>query len=139
MTAKEFLNQYRDAERRARMFRAEYEKELELIDTVRSTADIDGLPRGNGINKRVEDRAVRLADKAAEWKMAELDALHIKQEIFEIVSSVQGLPGQVLYLRYIDCLTWKEVCAAIPLTWPNVRRYHLRGLEEVENRTTKYI
>ena len=56
MTAREFLNQYRGADRIARRLRIEYEKELELIDTVRSTADIDGLPRGNGINKRVDVR-----------------------------------------------------------------------------------
>lgn len=138
MTAREYLLQYRDAERIARRLRMEYERELELIDAVRSTADIDGLPRGNGINKTVEDRAVRLADKAAEWKIAELDALHLRQEIFETISSIKGLPGEVLYLRYIDCLTWREVCASIPLTWPNVRKYHIRGLEEIENRTTKY-
>lgn len=134
MTAKEFLNQYRDAERKARMFRREYEKELELIDTVRSTADIDGLPRGNGINKRVEDRAVRLADKAAEWKIAELDALHMRQIVFDMISDIPDTAGEVLYLRYIDCLTWKNVCASIPMTWPSVRKHHDKGLAIVSKK-----
>lgn len=75
MTAKEYLEQYKEADRLAKRLEAEYMREREMIDAVRSTADLDGLPHGNGIKKPVEDRAIRLADRAAEWKMAELDAL----------------------------------------------------------------
>ena len=134
MTVEEYLNQYRIADRAASRLRAEYEKELELIDTVRSTADIDGLPRGNGINKRVEDRAIRLADKAAEWKIAELEALHLRQEIFEAVMSVGGDEANVLVARYIDRKTWKDVCKDVNWSWPKVREFHRDGLKKLEDR-----
>ena len=134
MTAREFLNQYRGADRIARRLRTEYEKELELIDTVRSTADVDGLPRGNGINKRVEDRAVKLADKAMEWKMAELDALHIRQEVFEVVQDIPDVEGDILFLRYVQLMTWREVCETIPMAWPNVRRHHFKALEIIDKK-----
>ena len=132
MTGREYLLQYKLADRRARRFRREYEKELELIDTVRSTADIDGLPRGNGINKRVEDRAVRLADKAMEWKMAELDALHIRQEIFETVSAIGGDEADVLIERYINCKTWTDVCVSVHWSWYKVRELHNAGIAKLE-------
>lgn len=132
MTAREYLLQYKLADRRAKRFRREYERELELIDAVRSTADIDGLPRGNGINKRVEDRAVRLADKAMEWKMAELDALHIRQEIFEAVNSIGGEEADVLIERYLNCKTWTEVCVAVHWSWYKVRELHNAGIAKLE-------
>lgn len=132
MTAREYLNQYRAADRLASRLRAEYERELELIDTVRSTADIDGLPRGNGINKRVEDRAIRLADKAAEWKIAELDALHVRQEVFETVNSIGGDEADVLIERYIKLKTWTEVCLAVHWSWYKVQGLHRDGIEKLE-------
>lgn len=138
MTAREFLNQYKEADRIARRLRAEYERELELIDAVKSTADIDGLPRSKSINKRVEDRAVRLADKAMELKIAELDALHLRQVVFDMVNGIEGRPGEVLYLRHVKCLTWKEVCAEFPMSWPALRPYYLKGLEIVEQKLQEY-
>ena len=136
MTAREFLNQYREADRIARRLRAEYERELELIDAIKSTSDIDGLPRGKQLSKVVEDRAVRLADKAAEWKIAELDALHLRQEVFDVVNRIEGVPGEVLFLRYVQLRPWREICSVIPMSWSNVRRHHERGLSEIEKRTT---
>lgn len=131
MTAREYLEQYRDADRLARRLEREYMKEREMIDAVRSTADIDGLPHGNGIRKPVEDRAVRLADKAAEWKIAQLEALHVRQEIYGTILKVKGDAADVLVARYVDLLTWKEVERAVGWSWPKVREFHREGLERI--------
>lgn len=131
MTAKDYLNQYREADRRARRLESEYLKEREMIDAVRSTADIDGLPHGNGIKKPVEDRAVRLADKAAEWKIAQLDALHIRQEIFGTIIGIGGDEADVLIERYIELKTWSGVCSSVHWSWSKVRDIHRSGLDKV--------
>lgn len=109
MNAIEFLNQYREADRRAKRFKTEYEQELELIDTVKSTADIDGLPRGNGIKKPVEDKAIKLADKAIAWKIAELDAIEVRQKVFDAITNIKGDEGDLLYLRYVKLMKWNEI------------------------------
>ena len=75
MTAKEYLKQYEYAQRRADIFREEYEAEILKVDAVRSLSDNDGMPHGSGISKPTEERAIRLADKAKKWRDAELDAL----------------------------------------------------------------
>lgn len=131
MTAKDYLEQYKEADRLAKRLEAEYMKELEMIDAVRSTADLDGLPHGTGIKKSVEDRAVRLADKAAEWKMAELDALHIRQEIFETINRVGGEESEVLFERYINLLKWRAVCVQVHWSWSKVDALHKSGLEKI--------
>lgn len=134
MTAKEYLEQYKEADRIVRRLEAEYKKEREMIDAVRSTADIDGLPHGNGIKKPVEDRAVRLADKAAEWKIAQLDALHIRQEIFNTIMSIGGDEADVLVERYIELKTWTEVCVSVHWSWFKVRELHERGLDKLSDK-----
>jgi DNA-directed RNA polymerase specialized sigma24 family protein len=137
MTAREFLDQYRDADRIARRLKAEYEKELIQIDAVKSVSDMDGMPHGNGIKKTVEDKAVRLADKAAAWKIAELDAIRIRQRVFDTIYNVPDIEGDILYERYINLLTWKEVCTAVSMSWPSVRSHHIKALRIVEGRIQK--
>lgn len=131
MTAREYLEQYKEADNLAKRLEAEYMKEREMIDAVRSTADLDGLPHGNGIKKPVEDRAVRLADKFAEWKIAELDALHIRQEIFETINKVGGDEADVLYERYINLQKWRDICVTVHWSWSKVDMLHRAGLEKV--------
>lgn len=132
MTAREYLNQYREADKYARRLRREYERELELIDAVKSTADIDGLPRGKQLSKVVEDRAIRLADKAMEFKIAELEALHIRQEIFETILEVKGDAGDVLVARYVHALTWKGVESEVHWSRYKVHQLHESGLKQIE-------
>lgn len=131
MTARDYLLQYETADRIARRYESEYKRELEMIDAVKSTADIDGLPHGNGIKKPVEDKAVRLSAKAMEWKSAQLDALHIRQEIFQTIMAVGGQPSEVLIERYINLKSWREVCVAVHWSWYKVRGLHEDGLKKV--------
>ena len=134
MTAKEFLEQYKEADKIASRLRAEYEKELILIDTIKSVSDIDGMPHGNGIKKTVEDKAVRLADKAAAWKRAELDAIRIRQEVFDLVHDIPGVEGDILVARYIELMKWADVCKKVHLSWEPARQHHLKALDIVSEK-----
>jgi DNA-directed RNA polymerase specialized sigma24 family protein len=132
MTAKEYLRQYEQAVRQAKRMQNEYERELDLIDSVRSTLGGDGMPHGSGISKRVEDQAIRLADKAAQWKMAQLDALHLAQEVFETISKVPDIDGDILYERYINLHKWEDICVLLHISWYSVHDHHRRALRMVD-------
>lgn len=134
MTAKEYLLKYEKADRRAKALRREYQREEELIDAIRSTADIDGLPKGNGIKKRTEERAIRLADKAAELKVAELDALHERQEVAETIFKIKNADQmEILIERYINYdKTWERICVDVNASWGTVHTRHREGLKAVE-------
>lgn len=133
LEAQRYLQRYESADRRAKSLEREYKREEELIDTVRSTADIDGLPKGKGIKKKTEERAIRLADKAAEMKIATLDALHERQEVAEIIFAVQEADArEVLAERYINYnQTWEEICVKISFSWGKVHAEHRKGLDAV--------
>ena len=136
MKAKEYLKQYEYANRKALRLKAEYEAELELVDSVRSTLGGDGMPHGSGISKTVEDRAIRLSDKAAKWKIAELDAIEKRQEVFELIHDIDGTEGEILYERYINLRKWEDICVIIHMSWKHTHRLHARALKTVSEKMT---
>lgn len=137
MTAKEFLKQYEEAQRRALRYKTEYEKEMELIDAVGSTLGGDGQPHGSGTARATEDKAIRLADKAAAWKIAELDAIEIRQEVFDLIRDIPGVEGEVLYERYVCLRRWEAICVIVSYSWRGVHKVHARALRIVEERMNR--
>ena len=134
MRAKEFLKQYEYANQRAELLAMEYRAEQEKIDAVRSTADYDGQPHTTGVSKPVERLAERLADKSAQWKMAELEAVQARQRVFDLIWDIPKQEGRVLVHRYIELMTWEDIAEAMSYSLPGVYGVHQRALVIVQNR-----
>ena len=132
MTAKEYLKQYEYAVDRVRRYEEEYENELALIDAVRSVSDNDGMPHGSGISKPTEQKAMRLADKSLRLTEARLEAIRIRQDVFNLIDSIDGIEGDVLYQRYIKLHKWEEVCVLLHYSWHGIHSAHRRALAIVE-------
>ena len=144
MTAKEYLRQYEEAARLARRLKTEYDKEVELIDSIRSVLGGDGTPRGGSISKTTENKAIRLAEKLSDYQNAELDALRIKRTVLSTINAISGEAGSTLYERYINLKwdeerkiirlqTWDEVAKAIGYSKRQTHRFHEDGLVAVQN------
>ena len=132
MTAKEYLRQYEYAVDRVRRYEEEYQNELTLIDAIRSASDNDGMPHGSGISKPTENKAIRLADKSLRLVEARLRAVEVRQEIFDLVDSIDGIEGDVLYQRYINLRKWEEICVLLHYSWHGIHSAHRRALNIVE-------
>lgn len=139
MTAKEYLRQYEELNRRALNYKIEYELETERIDAIGSTLANDGMPHGNGISRKTEDKAIRLADNALKWADAELEAIAKRQEIFEVIDMVPGIDGEILLQRYIYLHKWEEVCVLVHYSWNGVHRAHRRALRTVQSILDKRV
>lgn len=133
MTAIQFLEQYGEAVRRIRQIERELEEEQIQIDTIRSPSDNDGMPHGSGISDPTGSKAVKLADKSLRLVEARMDAIRIRQEVFDVAMSIGGLESDVLIARYIYLEKWEDVCEAVVYTWPTVRAAWHRGLDMVQN------
>ncbi len=133
MTIRDYLRQYAEAERVVRLLKTEYEKELDLIDAIRSPLGGDGTPHSGGVSKTVENRAIRLADKAGELKQAELDAIRIRQEIYNAIRCVPGEAGSVLYERYINLKSWGEVAKAVGYSKRQAHNLEQQGLNQMKH------
>ena len=134
MTAKEYLKQYQYAVDRVRRYEEEYESESLLIDSMRSASDNDGMPHGSGISKPTEDKAIRLADRALRLTEARLEAIRIRQDVFDLIDSIDGIEGDVLYQRYINLHKWEEICVMLHYSWQGIHLIHRRALAIVESR-----
>lgn len=132
MTAKEYLKLYRDAVRAVDILQEEYDKQMEQIDSIRSALGGDGLPRSGDVSKRVENQAIKLAEKAEKLLEAQSEALAIRQEIFRTVRKVPGEPGDVLRERYINLLKWEEIADVLGYTERNCHYLHDKGINAVE-------
>lgn len=134
MTAKEYLRQYERAKHTARRYREEYENESILIDAIRSLSDNDGMPHGSGISRPTEEKALRLVDKRLRLIDAEIEAVRIRQELFDFVDGIEGIEGDVLFERYINLRKWEEVCVTLNYSWNGIHKVHRRALAIVESK-----
>lgn len=139
MLIKEYLEQYRVADRKAKRLRREYEKEKALIDSIKSPLATDGTPHGSGISKTVEMRAIKLADKLLEYEDAELDAIEIRQAVFDTIMKIDGIESDILYLYYVDYYderrnkvrTWDDVAEIVHVEPRTVYRVKLRAFKKL--------
>ena len=132
MTAKEYLRQYEKAVHRARRYREEYENESLLLDAIRSLSNNDGMPHGSGISRPTEEKALRLVDKRLRLIDAEVEAMKIRQELFDFIDRIDGVEGDVLFERYINLRKWEEVCVVMNYSWNGIHKVHRRALAIVE-------
>lgn len=135
MTAKEFLKRYEYADLRAKRYEEEYRLEHELIGSI--SINYDGMPHGNGISRKTENDALKLAEKAERCVTARLDAIRVRQEVFDLISDIDGVEGEILYQRYIKLLKWEAVCIVVHLSWYAVHDHHKKALAIVQNRLDK--
>ena len=132
MTAKEYLQQYGEAEEIAQRYKSQYDKEAEFLDMIRSPQGSDGQPRGRSGSSPIEAKAVRLAEKLSEYQDAELEAIRIKHRVLKTVNMVPGPVGAVLYERYINLRTWRQVAEALHYSKRQCYNLHNEGLYIVE-------
>lgn len=132
MTAERYLRQYEYACNVVRRCERELEEERLLIDAVRSPSDNDGMPHGSGISKPTEEKVLRISDKLERLTDARLNAIKIRQEVFDTIMCVGGLEADVLIERYVYLHKWEAVCIAVNYTWPTVRIAWHRGLDRVQ-------
>ena len=132
MTAKDFLKRYEYADLRVKRYEDEYKLEHELIGSI--SINYDGMPHGNGISRKTENEALRLAEKAERCVEARLDAIRIRQEVFDLISDIDGVEGEILYQRYIKLLKWEAVCIVVHLSWYAVHDHHKKALAIVQKR-----
>lgn len=132
MTAKEYLQQYADAEILAQRLKSEYEKESELLDSIRSPLGGDGQPRGGAVTNPIETKAVRLAEKLTEYQDAELEALRIKRRVLRTINNVPGERGAVLYERYIEFNSWRQIADKLHYSKRHCFNLHNEALDIVD-------
>ena len=126
VTAKEFLRQAREVDRRV-------DEAQERVDRLRAKLEagrlsrVTGMPRGGGADwTETADRLIELervvnarTRELVRWKLAAIDAIR---------SVGEPRLAEVLELYYIDGMTWEQVAQRMGLDVRWVYRLHGRAL-----------
>ena len=122
---------YRDLQAECRQLCEELEK-VELLMGAPAAPKMDGMPHGSsGPSSPVETLAVKhitlqdLYRKRVDALMAE--QLHIEK----MIDSLEPTERRLTRYRYIDGLTWEEVCTYLCYSWRQTHRIHGRIIDKL--------
>ena len=126
MTAREYLEQYKDFESRRNRCLSEYKAMSEMIQDIRLMHE--STPAKN----RKSDTAKYVLYCNDLKHRADVYADDM-QRIRQLIESIPGMEGVILKLRYIDGMIWEDIADEIFFSLGGVYKIHRRGLEIVES------
>ena len=122
MTAKEFLRQARDADRRIDEAMERLERMRAKLEAGRMS-NLTGMPRGGAVDwTETADRVIEL-EKRVNSRIREM--VRQKQAAMDAIDRVdEARLREVLELYYLDGYTWEQVAEQMDMSDRHVKRLH---------------
>jgi DNA-directed RNA polymerase specialized sigma subunit len=134
MTPKEYLQQYRDAVRRAA---AALDHLHELQSMATRITPLYGGEGGGGQHQSGDEKMQNAVDKIIEAKNRVSDELEMleatEREVVGMINSVDEPFRTLLYERYINAKTFEQIAVSMSYSWRQTIRLHGRALLAVKN------
>ena len=139
MRAKEYLMQIRKIEGQIQQIEAEIRSLRDEQIVLRSPWP-DGQPHGTGKSDPVGNQAVKIADKIAELEVKALkkrgELWAKRSEIIETIGLVQDARlNRLLWLRYVQGVSFEEVAVDMHYTYRHVISLHGEALKQIDEIT----
>ena len=132
---KRLLHSYRDLKAEHQQITMELDQADVLMISI-SSPSLDGLPRAAGPGDPTATAALRLAALKDRYR-AQLARLAERQAMVEdIISSLDPRERVLFRYRYIDGLTWEQVCVAVGYSWRQTHNIHRAALDKLEQAYT---
>ena len=127
---KKQLHSYRDLKAEHQQIALELEKVEAFMDGLKGT-NWDGMPRGSGKSDpilAVVAQHIHLQERY-QAKLAELAAAQAAIE--DMIEILEPMERKLFRHRYIEGLTWEEVCVAIGYSWRQTHNIHGAALDKI--------
>ena len=127
---KKLLHSYRDLEAERQQIALELEK-VEAFMTGPKGTNWDGMPRGSSGGDPIVNvvaQHIHLQERYR-TKMQELAAAQTAIE--DMIEGLEPLERKLFRHRYIEGLTWEEVCVRIGYSWRQTHNIHGRALDKI--------
>ena len=129
---KERLRNYQAIKREAEQLEQQIE-ELEARMYAPKTQQLTGMPSAGSPSpgSAIEAMTVKHLELVERYraKLAQLAAEQL--EIEEAIEALDGTERMLLRYRYIDGLTWEEVCVRLCYSWRQTHYIHAKALEQL--------
>lgn len=137
MTAKEFLQQYQDANRAIDIHLADIRHLRDLATRTTTALSPDKVQMGSTSDK-LGGIIAKIADEEARVD-SEIDALvSLKTQVLSVIREIPKTElREVLARRYIRGQKWEEIAVDMSFAYRWVLELHGRGLQAIEKEITK--
>lgn len=131
---KERLRHYIDIKREATQIRSTLQ-ELEASMTAPRAQALDGMPRsGSQAYDHLSDVVARHQDLIDQY-CDKLDELAAEQmQIEQAIESLQPRERELIRYRYIEGLSWEEICVRMSYSWRQTHRIHANALQQIRDK-----
>ena len=103
----------------------------------RTTALLDGLPRGSSMRSKVENSIVKIQSTIEETRSDIVELVMLEGEFTEAVSELPVMERRVLTMRYVDGRGYRQIANALGRSVDHVFKIHRRALKKILSEDSK--
>lgn len=130
MTKKEFLNQYRNAEREIAIKMDEIIRLREMATKVTQVLTPDKVK--GGMENRREESIAKIVDMEKEIGASIDDLKKIREQVERAINAIPNANQRdVLRLRYLNGKTWEQIAVQLEFSYQWVCKLHGRALQNI--------
>lgn len=100
------------------------------------TQNLSGMPTAHDVPNDHQEALIEKKQKVLDKYTAFM--LRIEDELLTVETAIEAVEDptarELLRLKYIDGLTWEEVCVRIGYEWTHTHRLHARALEKLKEK-----
>jgi RinA family phage transcriptional activator len=127
---KKQLNSYKDLRAEHQQLRDELQR-LEILMDSPNGPNLDGMPKAPGVGNPVERMVIKHLTLQERYK-AQIERMVEQQLAIEnLIETLDPTERRLARFRYIDGMTWEEVCYNISYSWMQTHRIHGRMLDKL--------
>lgn len=128
---KQRLNSYRDLLTERAQLLEELQR-LEALMASPTSQALDGMPRsGSGPSNPVECIAIKHMGLVDRYKAQIAQMVEQQVAIETLIEDLEPTERKLARFRYLDGLTWEDVCEKMAYSWRQTHRIHGRMLDKL--------
>jgi RinA family phage transcriptional activator len=124
------LHSYRDLLAEYAQIKEELAKVEAFMEAPRG-ANLDGMPRGGSGGDPIVTVVAHHIALQERYKLQLVKLAAAQAAIEDLIDSLEPGERKLMRCRYIDGMTWEEVCVAIGYSWRQTHNIHSRILDKL--------
>lgn len=107
-------------------------RELERVEAVMSApraVNMDGMPRSSGPGDPVLGLVSQHIELQERYRAKLCQLARAQMDIETMIAGLEPVARRLLRYRYLDGMSWEEICEAMAYSWSHVHRIHARALD----------
>ena len=128
------LHRYRELEAERIQIAQELERVEDFMKGPRG-ANLDGMPRSSGVGDPVLGVVSQRISLQERYRQQLEKLAAVQAAIEDMIENLEPMERTLMRHRYIEGMTWEEVCVAIGYSWRQTHNIHAKALDTLLERS----